>query len=61
MNVYLFYIIYIKVEGLKLTSLTEFKKHLGNALREFEFLWSCVEPGVGLDNPRRSFVTWDVL
>ena len=48
MNVYLFYIIYIKVEGLKLTSLTEFKKHLGNALREFDFEWSCVEPGVGL-------------
>lgn len=33
-KIYLLYIIYIKVEGFKSTSLTEFKKHLDNALRQ---------------------------
>lgn len=28
---------------------------------EFEFLRSCVEPGVELDNPGRIFVTQDIL
>ena len=44
--------------------LLEFKKHWDNMLRYtygLNFVWFCVEPGVGFDDPCGSLPTWDIL
>lgn len=43
--------------GLKLT---EFKKHLDNTL-SLNIGWSCVQPGIGLDNPSGSLPNQNII
>jgi len=41
--------------------LPEFNERLDSALTAFEFVWSCVEPGVGAGDPCGSLPTRDML